>query len=144
MFVKIRPGIFLHCISGLCCVQGPLSTVICGERCVCAAGNRASFVWNADAEPGWKSVPTGGKQQQQKKNPQRVKIIPHRSGWWQAAFWKRAALAYVQNISSTWERGDGGAYLCRRCGTENTVHVFLSVSQVDVSLTDTAALWGLL
>lgn len=37
-----------------------------------------------------------------------------------------------------------GAYLCTRCGTENTVHVFKSVSQVDVSLTDTAALWGLL
>lgn len=25
-----------------------------------------------------------------------------------------------------------GAYLCTRCGTENTVHVFKSVSQVDV------------
>lgn len=104
------PTSFLHFISRLWCFRGPLSTVICSERCICAAGNAASFVWKTDAEPGWKSVPPERKQQQINP-PKRVKIIPHRSDWWQAAFWKWAALAYVQNISSTWERGDG-AHIC--------------------------------
>lgn len=36
-----------------------------------------------------------------------------------------------------------GSYLCARRRIEDTVDVFESMSQVVVSLTDTAALWGL-
>lgn len=101
------------------------------------------FCLKADTKPGWKSVFTERKQNKQTKN-ELVKLWKwHKSGWWQAVFWKWAVLMYARNISSTWENGDG-AYLCRGRGTENTVRVFKSVSQVDVNLTDVAALWGLL
>lgn len=109
---------------------------LCSRKC-------SLFCLKADAEPGWKSVLTERKQKTTTKTTLKLWKWLHRSGGWQAAFWKWAAFVYTQNISSTWESGDG-AYLCARCGRENTVHVFKSVSQVDVSLTDVAALWGLL
>lgn len=99
------------------CIRGPLSTVICSE---CWSRNCCIFCLKADAEPVWKSV-----LREKKKSPKSVKMSPHRSGWWQAAFWKWAALVYTQNISSTWESGDG-AHICARGVERRTQRVCLN------------------
>lgn len=134
--MKIRrfPAVFLCCIGCIWCFWYTVEEIG-------AAGNAAPFVWKQTQNLAGNLCLQ--KKSKKQKNTLKLWLRTELADGWQAAFWKWTARVYTQDISSTWESGDG-TYLCTRCGRENTVHVFKSVSQLDVSLTDTAALWGLL